>query len=64
MPEPYLPLVPAEVTEINRPVSLAKREGRIYYFNGPMPVFSHDEKDLASFHMFTSQLVQKGTHYG
>ena len=60
MPEPFLPLFPADVTEINRHVSFAKREGRIYYFNGPMPVFSHEEKDLASFRMFTSQLVHDG----
>ena len=60
MPEPFLPLFPADVTEINRHVCFAKREGRIYYFNGPMPVFSHEEKDLASFRMFTSQLVHDG----
>lgn len=60
MPEPFLPLFPADVTEINPHVSFAKREGRIYYFNGPMPVFSHEEKDLASFRMFTSQLVSDG----
>lgn len=60
MPEPFLPLFPADVTEINRHVSFARREGRIYYFNGPMPVFSHEEKDLASFRMFTSQLCHDG----
>ena len=60
MPEPYLPLFPSDVTEINRHVSFAKRENRIYYFNGPMPVFSHEEKDLASFRMFTSQLCHDG----
>ena len=60
MPEPFLPMFPADVTEINRHVSFARRDGRIYYFNGPMPVFSHEEKDLASFRMFTSQLVHDG----
>ena len=60
MPQPHLPLFPADVTSINPHMSFAKREGRVYYFNGPMPVFSHDEKDHASFQMFTSQLVQDG----
>lgn len=60
MPQPHLPLFPADVTSINPHVSFAKREGRVYYFNGPMPVFSHEEKDYASFRMFTSQLVEDG----
>ena len=57
MPQPLLPMFPADVTEINDLVSFAKREGTVYYFNGPMPVFSHPETDRASFRMFTSQLV-------
>ncbi len=47
----------SDVTEINELVSFAKREGTIYYFNGPMPVFSHPEADRPVFRMFTSQLV-------
>ena len=57
MPQPLLPMFPSDVTEINELVSFAKREGTVYYFNGPMPVFSHAETDRASFRMFTSQLV-------
>jgi len=60
MPQSHLPLFPADVTSINPHVSFAKRAGRVYYFNGPMPVFSHEEKDYASFRMFTSQLVEDG----
>jgi hypothetical protein len=45
MPQPPLPLFPADVTSINAHLSFAKREGRVYYFNGPMAVFSHEEKD-------------------
>ena len=60
MPQPHLPLFPADVTSINRHLSFARREGRVYYFNGPMPVFSHEEKDYASFRMFSSQLVEDG----
>ena len=53
-------MFPADVTEINDLVSFAKREGTVYYFNGPMPVFSHAESDRASFRMFSSQLVVNG----
>lgn len=53
-------MFPADVTEINPQVSFAKREGTVYYFNGPMPVFSHAESDRASFAMFTSQMVVNG----
>src|SRR5438309_7558353 len=60
MPQSHLPLFPADVTSINPHVSFAKREGRVYYFNGPMPVFSHEEQDYESFRMFTSQLVEDG----
>ena len=31
------------------------------YFHGLMPVFQHDETDLRSFRMFTSQLIANGT---
>jgi hypothetical protein len=54
MPQPLLPMFPADVTEINDLVSFAKREGTVYYFNGPMPVFSHAESrtpDIASREM-------------
>jgi transposase-like protein len=60
MPQPLLPMFPADVTEINDLVSFAKREGTVYYFHGPMPVFSHAESDRASFAMFTSQMVVNG----
>ena len=53
-------MFPADVTEINPQVSFAKREGTVYYFNGPMPVFSHAQSDRASFAMFTSQMVVNG----
>jgi transposase len=60
MPQPLLPMFPADVTELNDLVSFAKREGTVYYCNGPMPVFSHAESDRASFRMFTSQMVVNG----
>jgi transposase len=60
MAQAMLPMFPAEATPINNVVSLAKRDGTVYYFHGCQPVFSHDEDDLKSFRMFTSQLVVNG----
>ncbi|MDR4498352.1 MAG: hypothetical protein MRK02_10600 [Candidatus Scalindua sp.] len=33
----------------NKLIDFAKRDGRVYYFNGQMPIFVHDESDLESF---------------
>ncbi len=55
-----LPIFPAESTRINEILSFEKREGKVWYFHGCMPVFSHGEKDNDSFNMYTSQLVVLG----
>ena len=60
MAQPLLPMFPSDVTEINSLMSFAKREGTVYYFHGPLPVFSHAEQDRASFRMYSSQLVVNG----
>ncbi len=60
MPQTLLPLFPKEATEISSTLAFSKREGQVYYFHGCMPVFSHGEEDMASFRMFTSQLVVNG----
>lgn len=57
MPEALLPLFPREATPINRMVSFEQRDGKVFYFVGTLPVFSHDVNDLASFRLITSQLV-------
>ncbi len=60
MPQAQLPFFPEDIKLINEHVGVQKREGVVYYFNGSMPVFQHQEKDLASFRLFTSQLVVNG----
>jgi hypothetical protein len=60
MPQAILPIFPGEATQIEGLVSFSKRDGQVYYFHGCAPVFSHGEKDRASFRMFTSQLVVNG----
>lgn len=60
MPQARLPIFPEGAQEINRTVAFEKREGIVYYFNGLMPVFQHEERDVATFQLFMSQLVVNG----
>jgi len=60
MAQEIIPIFPDDLTPITDYISFAKQDGRIYYFHGIMPVFSHAEDDIKSFRMFTSQLVVDG----
>lgn len=53
-------MFPAGVTEITPQLAFKKEDGRVVYFNGHMPVAIHDEKDLPSFRMVTSQFYVMG----
>lgn len=55
-----LPLFSRDVTLINCYIGFANRDGIVYYFNGQMPLFSHEENDLDSFKMFMAQLYVNG----
>ena len=60
MPKIHLPIFENGFTYINPSISYEKREGTITYFNGMMPVFTHDEGDLSTFRMITSQFYING----
>lgn len=60
MPQMQLPIFPHGLILINRQIGFEKKDGRIYYFHGQLPVFSHDEDDIESFRFITSQLVISG----
>lgn len=60
MPQLQLPMFPATVTRITSTLAFEKRGGRVTYFNGMMPVFAHDEDDLPTFRMITSQFCVNG----
>lgn len=55
-----LPIFPQGVTHITPEVAFQCEEGKVCYFNGHLPVFIHDKEDLATFRMFSSQLVVTG----
>ena len=61
MPQAQLPIFP-EGTSLNTPELAFERRGdRVVYFNGQLPVFTHEPDDLATFRMFTTQLIVNGT---
>jgi hypothetical protein len=61
MPQLQLPIFPAGVTEINPRIAVQKRGSTVYYIHGHLPVFQHQEQDVWSFRMFTSQMIATGT---
>jgi transposase len=61
MPQLQLPIFPNGLTSITEDLAFQREDGRVVYFHGLMSVFQHDEKDLKSFRMFTSQLIANGT---
>ncbi len=60
MPQTQMPFFPEGVTHITALLAFRKEDGRVTYFNGSMPVFVHDEDDLASFRMITAQFYVNG----
>ena len=61
MPQLQLPIFPAGATEINSRIAVQKEAGKVCYIHGHLPVFQHEEQDVQSFRMFTSQMIVSGT---
>ena len=60
MPQMQFPFFPEGVTPITALLAFARRDEQVTYFNGDMPLFIHEESDLASFRMITAQFVVNG----
>src|SRR5947209_8978819 len=60
MPQVQLPIFPEGVTPITSELAFQCQAGKVCYFNGHLPVFIHEAGDLATFRMFSSQLVING----
>jgi hypothetical protein len=60
MTQLQLPIFPADVTAINSNVAVSIESGRVVYLHGLLPVFEHAATDLASFRLFTSQMIANG----
>jgi|SRR5208282_3870873 len=61
MPQVQLPIFPAGSVEINRDLACRTEGEQVIYYNGHLPVFLHTKSDLASFRLFTSQLIVQGS---
>ena len=61
MPQIQLPVFPAGSVEINHDLACRCEEENVVYYNGHLPVFTHAKSDLASFRLFTSQLIVQGS---
>lgn len=60
MPQVQLPIFPVGTTHLTPELAFAQQDGQVVYFNGHLPVFTHAEKDLGAFRLFTSQLIVNG----
>ncbi len=60
MPQIQFPFFPEGVRHFTPLLAFSKQDGRVTYFNGSMPVFGHDEADVASFRMITAQFCVNG----
>ena len=61
MPQVQLPVFPQGTTPITPELAVARGVDQVVYYNGHLPVFTHEVKDLASFRLFTTQLIINGT---
>lgn len=60
MPQLQLPVFPQGLTSITEDLAFQQEDGKVVYFHGLLPVFQHDQEDLKSFRMYTSQLIANG----
>ncbi len=60
MPQIQLPIFPIGMTHITNELGFVFRDGVVTYFVGHFPVYRHDEDDLRTFRMITSQFVVGG----
>jgi DNA invertase Pin-like site-specific DNA recombinase len=61
MPQLQLPVFAEGLTSITEDLAFQREGGKVVYFHGLLPVFQHDERDIKSFRMFTSQLIANET---
>jgi biotin operon repressor len=60
MPQMQLPIFPSHSTPITNELAFLERDGQVWYFNGSLPVLSHQVDDIASFRLHTSQFIANG----
>ena len=61
MPQCQIPIFPDGTTPINDELAFERRQNQVTYFNGHLPVFTHEVNDVATFRLYTTQLIINGT---
>lgn len=61
MPQAQMPIFAEGTSLITPELAFQRRGDQVVYFNGQLPVFTHEQDDLATFRMFTTQLIVNGT---
>jgi len=61
MPQMQLPFFPHGATEINVNLTILREGDTVTYIYGHLPIFTHDVRDIRTFHMFISQLYVNGS---
>ena len=61
MPQVQLPISPVGNTSITHELGFERRREQVVYFNGRLPVFTHEVADLASVRFFSAQLIVNST---
>lgn len=60
MPQLQLPIFPAGAKRVTEEIAVECQDRRVVYIYGSLPIFQHEEGDLQSFRLFTSQLIDSG----
>jgi transposase len=60
MPQLQLPIFPAGAKRVTDEIAVECQDHRVVYIYGSLPIFQHEEGDLQSFRLFTSQLIDSG----
>lgn len=61
MPQIQLPIFPVGTTLITASIGAHCEGDKIVYFNGHLPVFTHQKDDIKAFRLFTSQMIDGGS---
>ena len=54
MPQLQLPIFPAGLTPITNDIAFYRKHGKVVYFHGHLPVYSHAQDDLQSLRLFST----------
>jgi hypothetical protein len=61
MPQLQLPIFPAGSKNLTNEIAVECEGERVVYTHGTMPMFQHEKRDIRTFRMFTSQLINMGS---